>query len=303
MSLYLKYRPSQLNELIGNTDIRSALENALKTPEKSPHAFLLHGPKGCGKTTTARIIANQLGVKGGDLRELDSADFRGIDVIREIRKQAQFRPMEGPRRMWILDEVHQTTKDAQSALLKILEDTPKHVYFALCTTDPQKLLPTVRDRCTQLNVGPLVPRDMASLLKRVVKAEGERLDKNTYKRIIKESDGHPRAALQMLDLVLRVPEERRAEIVLQIAEEQTQSIELCRALLSHKGWKFVSNILNGLKGQDAESIRRHVLGYAQSVLLKEDNELAARVIEEFYEPLYDIGFPGLVYACYAVVKN
>ena len=93
-----------------------------------------------------------LGCRGGDYREIDSADFRGIDTIREIRKQIQYLPIESDCRMWLLDEVHMLTAPAQEALLKALEDTPKHVYFALCTTEPQKLIKTIKGRCTHYTV-------------------------------------------------------------------------------------------------------------------------------------------------------
>lgn len=302
MNLYLKHRPKKLEQVIGNKETVSALQGMLESQD-CPQAFLFTGPKGNGKTTLARIVARRLGCKGQDLREMDSADFRGIDVIREIRKQSQYVPLEGKCRVWIMDEVHQLSKDAQSAMLKMLEDTPKNVYFILCTTDPQKLLPTVRDRCSQFPLKPLTDIEMKKLLKRTVKAEEERLPKKAYQQIIQDSFGHPRTALQILDQVLRVDWEKRIQTAKKSAEEQSESIALCRALIQGEGWKKVSGILRGLKDQDAEAIRRHVLGYTQSVLLNEDNERAGLVLEEFTEPFYDSGFPQLVYACYSVVKN
>ncbi len=303
MSLYLKYRPKTLEDIKGNQEIVSTLQGMLQKPDKMPHSILLHGGTGCGKTTIGRIIAEELGCKGHDLKEVDSADFRGIDTIREIRKQSQFRPLESPCRVWILDECHKLSNDAMNALLKILEDTPKHVYFILCTTDPQKLISTIKGRCSQFQVNPLQERDMLKLLKEVVRAEEENLAKPVYMQIIQDSLGHPRNALQILDQVLRVEAEERLEVAKRSAKEQSESIELCRALIDGSGWKKVSNILQGLKDQDAESIRRHVLGYCQAVLLKGENDRAALVIEEFFEPLYNIGFPGLVYACYSVIKS
>ena len=303
MSLYLKYRPSELEDVRGNDSQVSSLSGMLEKPESCPHSFLLHGPTGCGKTTIARIIAQRLGCVDGDLVEMDTADFRGIDTIREIRKQSQYRPLNSPCRVWILDECHKLTGDAQNALLKILEDTPKHVYFILCTTEPQKLLPTIKGRCSQFQVKPLSDSCMLRLLRHVVKAEEESLVKTVYEQIVQDSLGHPRNALQILDQVLRTDPDKRLEVAKRTAEEQSLSIELCRALLNGNNWSKVSTILNGLKDQEAESIRRHVLGYAQAVLLKSTNDRAAAIIEEFWEPLYNIGFPGLVFACYSVVKN
>lgn len=302
LTLALKYRPTTLDDVMGNRDIIEILKNQLSGKgQPLSRAILLNGPTGCGKTTLARIIASMLGATGADLREIDSADFRGIDTIRDIRRQSGYKPLSSPCRVWILDEVHRTTGDAQSALLKALEDTPRHIYYILCTTDPQKLLPTIRGRCSQFQVQPLTEREMLKLLKGVVKAEGESLDREIYDQITQDSMGHPRNALQILAQVLAVEEGKRFQVAKKTAETQSQTIELCRALLSGAGWKKVADILKGLKGEDAEGIRRAVLGYCQSILLNAENNQAAAVMEEFIRPFYDSGFPQLVLACYSTL--
>ncbi len=298
-SLYLKHRPQSLDEVLGNNNVVDIIRKQVAAT--MPQSVLLHGPTGCGKTTLGRIIAKELGARGGDLREVDSADFRGIDTIRDIRKQSRFKPLEGTCKVWILDEVHRLTGDAQSALLKILEDTPPHVYFILCTTDPQKLLPTIKGRCSQLQVSPLSDREMKILLRRVVKAEGESIPREVYDQITQDSLGHPRNALQILNQVLAVEEDKRLATAKQTAELQSQTIELCRALTQHAPWQKVSGILSGLKEQEPEGIRRAVLGYCQAVLLKSGDASAAAVMEEFTEPFFNSGFAGLVLACYAVI--
>lgn len=303
MTLYKKHRPQKFKEIVGNAGVVESLQKMVSDLETCPHSFLFHGPTGCGKTTLARIVGKELGIKGSDLRELDVADFRGIDVIREIRKQSAFKAIEGKNRMWILDESHKLTNDAQNALLKILEDTPDHVYFILCTTDPQKLIKTIRGRCSQFSVDLLTNKEMQKLLLRVCRAEKVKPQKKWIIQIIKEAKGHPRNALQILDQVIRVSEKNRLKIIKQIALEENQSIELCRALLKNDPWKKIRNILKGLKDQDPESIRRHVLGYAQSVVLNADNERAGLIMEEFLTPTYDAGFAQIVYASYVVSKN
>ena len=298
MNLYLKHRPTDLTQVYGNRDVTAALEGMLADIDTCPHSFLFHGPTGCGKTTLGRIVTTRLNCKGSDFREVDSADFRGIDTVREMRKQSNFKPLESPCRVWLIDECHKMTNDAQNALLKILEDTPPHVYFILCTTEPHKLLKTIRGRCIELAVQPLEDSDMSKLLRSVVKAEEQSIPKVVSDQIIKDSFGLPRNALQILDQVLRVDPDQQLEAATKAAAVESESIELCRALIKGESWHRVSTILVGLKDQEAENIRRHVLGYMQSVLLKGGNDLA-----EFLEPFYNTGFPGLVYACYVVVKH
>lgn len=303
MSLYLKYRPSELSQIKGNTDIVASLEKMLSVPETFPHSVLLHGGSGMGKTSIARIIANRLGCSDSDLVEMNASDKSSIDDVREIIKNSQFLPLTSDCRVWIIDECHRWKDDAQNCLLKILEDTPKKVYFILCTTDPQKLKDTIKNRCQQFQVKPLSDSQMFSLLRKIVKEEGETLEQAVYDQIIQDSFCHPRNALQILEQVLSVAPERRLEMAKQTAEVQSQAIELCRALIKHEKWGAVSKILTGLKGQEEETIRRIVLGYCQAILLKEDNTRAGLIMEEMFNPFYNTGFPGLVYKCYSITKN
>jgi len=301
--LYQRYRPNSLEDMKGNEEIISILTKMVEDLETCPHAILFVGPKGTGKTTLARIIADRLGCKGSDLREIDIADYRGIDSIREIRKNALFMPMEGDCRVWILDEFHRATGDSMSALLKILEDCPKHVYFILCTTEPQKLLATLKDRCSTFQTKPISDSDMFSLLRKVSRAEGQRLEKVVIEQIVQDSMGHPRNALQVLEQVLCVAPEKQLAVASRSAEQQSQMIELCRALINKKRWKEIVVILSGLKeDNDAESIRRAVLGYCQAVLLKGENTQAGVVMECFIPNTYDVGFPGIVFSAYSSIQ-
>jgi DNA polymerase III subunit gamma/tau len=303
MSLYHEYRPTEWDHIFGNETVVEALQGDLKKQKRS-HAFLFHGPTGCGKTTLGRLVAKELGCIGDNLREVDSADFRGIETVREIRRNINYKPTEGDCRVWILDECHQMNNIAQSALLKMLEDTPKHVYFILCTTDPQKLLKTIRGRCSDYKVELLDKQEMYNLLSYVVECEEEELERDVYKQIIIDSQGHPRNALQILDQVLSVAPEKRLRIAERSAELESQTIDLCRSLLKGESWKKISTILSGLKSEDPESVRRSVLGYCQSVLLNGGkNDRAAMIMYEFKDHFYDCGFAGLVFSCYSVVHG
>jgi DNA polymerase-3 subunit gamma/tau len=185
--------------------------------------------------------------------------------------------------------------------LKALEDPQSHVYYILATTEPQKLLPTIRGRCSIFPVSLLDDGNMMKLLRRVVKAEEASINKNLYYKIIEKSQGHPRNALQILESVLSVSDEQRETILQEMEELELDSIELCRALIKGAGWKTVSELLTKLKKEEPESIRRMVLSYCSTVLLKEENIIAASIMEAMIEPFYNTGFPGLVFACFSVV--
>lgn len=304
MSLYLKHRPTELEQVQGNEELKESLEKFLSDPETCPHVFLLHGPTGCGKTTIARIIADRLGCKGSDFQEVDSGQFRGIETSRDIRRNSLYKSTEGSCRVWLIDEVHKATNDAQNALLKSLEDTPSHVYFILCTTEPSKIIAAIRGRCQQYEVKPLTERQMKRLLHGIVREEDEELDSEIYAQIFESSQGFPRNAIQILEQVLSVSEEKRMEIARRKAEEGVESIELCRALLKAEKWQKVAEILKRLKekGVAPEDARRVVIGYCQAILLngKEDMQAGA-VMEQFISPFYDTGFQQLTFACFTVI--
>lgn len=303
MSLYLKHRPKTLSEIVGNREIVTTLKGLLKDKSKLPHTFLFHGSSGCGKTTLARIVATELGCTEQNIVEIDTAQFRGIDTVRDVRKNAYFTPLGGGVRVYIIDEVHKMTGDAQNAFLKILEDTPSHIYFILCTTDPQSLLATIRGRCSAFQVHTLSDDEMILLLTGITEKENETLQEEVIEQIVKSGLGQPRDSIQILEQVLATPAKRRLNMAQQANVVQTESIALCRALIGGKKWLEVSEILQGLKKQEPESIRRVVIGYCSSVLLNKENDKAAFILEQFLEPFYDSGFPQLVYACYAVTKN
>ncbi|MHA1794693.1 MAG: DNA polymerase III subunit [Promethearchaeota archaeon] len=302
MALYHKYRPKSFDEIFGNGETVRALKGMLAQDDK-PHSILFYGPSGCGKTTLARIVASELGCKGSDFTEVDTADFRGIDTIRDIRMKSQYKPLEGEVKVWLLDECHKLSNDAQNALLKILEDTPPHVYFILATTDPQKLIPTIKGRCAQFEVKPLSEKQMKRLLFKVVKSEKEHLERKVYDQIVRDSLGSPRNALQLLDKVLAVEPEYRLKVAEKEAEQQFKTIELCRALLQRKSWKFVSKILKSLQDEDPEGIRRAIMAYMGKILIDGENDLAALVMEEMMTSVYYNGFPGLIFACYSILHD
>ena len=303
MGLYQKHRPQTFEELKGNKNLISTLKGLFKQPEKLPHSFLFVGSTGCGKTTLARIVANELGCTQNNIIEIDTAQFTGIDTVRDIRKSAQFIPLGGGVRVFIIDEVHRMTGDAQNAFLKILEDTPPHIYFILCTTNENSLLGTIRGRCSRFEVSLLSDKEMTDLITEIAEKEGEMLNEEVIEQIVINGLGHPRDTINILEQVLATPEKRRLATAQKSQLLQSEGKELCQALLKGNNWKTINGILKGLKEQDPEGIRRIVLGYMSAVLLNSDNERAGLILECFEEPFYNTNFPGLVSACYKVVKG
>lgn len=302
MSLYQKVRPTSFDDVAGNDETVESLQ-ALTSRENPPHAYLLTGPSGCGKTTLGRIIASSLGVEADDYREVDSADFRGIDTIRDIRHGASFVGLRGSRRAWLLDEVHRLPGLSQDALLKGLEDPPPHAYFILCTTAPESLLETVRGRCSIHRVEPLSERHMVALLHKVATGEGERLPRPLLRAIHEKTDGKPRAAINLLEKVLAADPDARDAVVAAHEAAKEKADGLARALMRRSGWKAVASILAEVSEDDVESVRRSIIGYCSAVLLRGEDDNAMGILDEFIEPFFNSGRSGLIHACYTVCRS
>jgi len=301
--IYKRYRPKQLNRLVGNESTTRSLANMLERGTL-PHTILFHGPSGTGKTTTARILRDRLDCHELDFIELNCSDFRGIDTVRDIARTMTLAPTAGPCRIWLLDECHQLSPQGQHAALKILEDTPNHVYFFLCTTNPEKLLKTIRTRCCEMPFRLLSDPEQSKLIRRVARKEKIDLDERTLDLIVDAAQGSPRTALVILDKISHLEAEDRRQAIEEKLVEENEAIDLCRALMAKRvSWPQITTILRGLT-TDPESTRWAVLGYARSVLLKSRNEQAYRVIQAFEENFYDSKAAGLVRACYeATTQN
>lgn len=142
------WRPAHIDEVFGQDHLKPILKSWIEDPNKIPKSLLLHGPYGDGKTSVARILASCLADKG-DILETNAAEQRGIDDVRQIADSTRFAGFGG-NKVYILDELHELTKNAQSALLKVIEEPPEGIYFILCTTNPSSLQPMIRSRCHKL---------------------------------------------------------------------------------------------------------------------------------------------------------
>ena len=276
MELYRKYRPQSFDEMVGNETTIKSLKKEL---ENGSHVFLFTGNAGCGKTTLARIVAKEVGAGNLSIKEINSAENRGIDTAREVQEQMRYNPSDGDALVWIFDECHQWLAPVQNAFLKAFEDTPEHVYFFLCTTDPQKLIAPLKTRCSIINVKPLTNEEMTYLLKRTARAEKIKMGSEVYERICEIAQGGGRKGLKLLAKVLYLEsDEERLEVLKQGEDNETeQSLELCRALCKNSSLKTLFQLLKETDTSDAEKVRQCVMGYMNSCILKGSvtNEIVA----------------------------
>ena len=301
--LYKKYRPKTFKDVIGQDDaIKSLIDMGKRNA--IPHAILFVGPSGCGKTTLARILKTKLKCSDFDFQEINSAECRGIDEIRKIQQRIGASPLSGKDRcrIWLIDEVHGLTGDAQNAFLKILEDTPKHVYFMLATTDPQKLKKTIITRCTQIKLKLLSIENLIYVLDTVVVRENKPVDIDVLGKIAEVADGSARKALVILHAISGLESVEDQLAAIEASDIKRQAFEICRALMKPKTtWQEMQEIINDIE-EEPESIRWMVLGYCKKVMLgKGNHKRAAIIIEEFREHWYDCKMAGLIISCYNVI--
>lgn len=302
--LYKKHRPKELWEVIGQTTT-TQIDKMLKN-KKFPHASLFAGPSGCGKTTLARIIKDKLNCSDSDFNEVNCADFRGIDFVREIRTSMNLAPLGGSVRVWLIDEAHQLSSQAQNAFLKILEDTPQHVYFILATTEPQKLLKTIRTRCTTFTVQALNFDESETLIKTICQKEEIELEEEVIENLIKLGEGSARQILVLMDSIISIDDPEEQLQLLFKSDTKREAIEICRALFKPKPiWGEVAAVLKSVN-EEPESLRWMILSYANSILMKQKNKngksiRAYEVIDSFKTNFYDSKKAGLTAACFEVV--
>jgi len=200
-SLYRTYRPRTFDELVGQEHVVTALRNALND-DTVGHAYLFSGPRGTGKTTTARILAAELGCGELDVIEQDAASSRKIDEMRDLLAGVALRSAGGGRKVYVLDEAHMLTPQATNALLKTLEEPPDHVVFVLATTEPEKVLPTIRSRTQHYAFRLLTTEEITDHLADLCDKEGVTADREALEVIARRGAGSVRDAISFLDQAL-----------------------------------------------------------------------------------------------------
>ncbi|MCX5678663.1 MAG: DNA polymerase III subunit gamma/tau [Candidatus Omnitrophica bacterium] len=223
-----KYRPRNFEEITGQSHITTTLKNAIEQ-SRVAHAYLFAGPRGVGKTTTARILAKALNCEKGpttkpcnkcascqeitsgsslDILEIDGASNRGIDEIRSLRENAKFMPSKGAFKIYIIDEVHMLSNEAFNALLKTLEEPPPHVKFIFATTHAHKVPPTILSRCQRFDFRRIPTKDILANLKKITKEEKLAVDDEALGLIAKYGDGSMRDAQVILDQIASFTKEK-----------------------------------------------------------------------------------------------
>ena len=199
-ALYRKYRPSSLEELVGQTDAVQLISEQIKNNNLS-HAYLFSGPRGVGKTSLARIIATTIGCDPVfDITEIDAASHNKVDDVRELNDSVNFiASSPGKKRVFILDEVHMLSNAASNAFLKTLEEPPEHVIFILATTEPERVIETIRSRTTQIAFKRIKNTDIITSLEKISKAEKIKLSKDVLEYIANQSDGSLRDAINLFE--------------------------------------------------------------------------------------------------------
>ena len=224
LALYRKYRPSTFSEVIGQEHVTEPLSNALESG-KIHHAYLFSGPRGCGKTSSARIMARSLNCEKGptpnpcgecqsckdlvangpgsiDVIELDAATHGLVDDARDLRDKAFFAPVSSRYKIYIIDEAHQLGPGAANALLKVVEEPPPHVLFIFATTEPEKLISTIRSRTHHYPFRLVPPGILATHLEKVCESEGIKVAKGVIPLVVRASGGSVRDALSVLGQLL-----------------------------------------------------------------------------------------------------
>ncbi len=300
VALYREWRPHKFADIIGQEHITRTLQNALRT-NRIAHAYLFCGPRGTGKTSTAKVLAKTLNCLNGpdvepcnrcenctritegvsmDVLEIDAASNRGIDEIRDLREKVKFAPTEGKSRIYIIDEVHMLTTEAFNALLKTLEEPPAHVIFVLATTEPHKVPLTILSRCQRFDFRRIGISDMISRLATVVNKLGIKAEDETLALLARMAEGGMRDALSLLDQCISfggkeiTVEDINAMLGMVKTEILFKMAECFRNNELSTGLKLVDELVR--QGKDVQQFAKDLTEYFRNLLLIEvckDDEL------------------------------
>jgi DNA polymerase-3 subunit gamma/tau len=297
-----RFRPLTFDEVVGQEHVTSTLANALRRGRVA-HAYLFTGPRGCGKTTMARLMAKALncdegptpspcgqcdsckGIADGtflDVMEIDAASNTGVDNVRELRENAQYQPRAGKKRVFIIDEVHMLSKGAFNALLKTLEEPPEHVHFIFATTEPVRIPRTILSRCQRFDFRLFTLPELADRIRMITSTENLQIADEAVELLASLAEGSMRDALSLLDQAVASTEgELTAEEILELygLVGHEPYLDLNDAILerdARKALDLIDDLVQG--GHDlVEFARALVANFRDLALLRLDPELASRI--------------------------
>ena len=289
LPLHTKFRPTKLDQFAGNTALKEALNRVLEDCDRRPQVYLFSGPSGCGKTTLGRIVASRVGAEEMDVVELDASAERGINEMREMRRDLAMSPLYGPAKLYLLDEAHGLTRDAQNALLKSLEDCRKHSFVVLCSTEPDRLLETVRQRCTHFEVTRLGDNIVYNMLVDVCEAEGFTTSEEILDVIVEKADGIPRNALTLLGITHSVKTADEAALLARTADgSEAQFQELTRAILQNEGLRKIISCYRNMEDRDPIRTRVGIANYCKTIVMTArtpaESDAAGRILQYMCRP-------------------
>ena len=282
--LYRKYRPQDFNDLYGQDNIKTLLKESIKQ-QKLAHAYLFSGPRGTGKTSTAKLFAKTINCENPidgipcnkcnsclnyeespDIIEIDAASNNGVDEIRDLRDNAKILPALSKYKVYIIDEVHMLSQSAWNAFLKILEEPPKHIIFILATTEIQKIPITILSRCQRYNFQKINNNVISENLKRIADLEKIEIDEEAIKYLAELSDGGMRDALSFLDQLSK--------------ENQKITIQLIEKTFGVIGNNDINEIIDALSSQDIDKFNQIIDNYKNKGL--DLNLLINKLIDYLY---------------------
>ena len=295
MSLYRKHRPQQFSDIVGQEHIKTTLANALKQGTFS-HAYVFAGPKGSGKTTTARLLAKALNCSGRDIKdsiepcekcmsctevtkgqsmdvvEIDAASNRGIDEIRDLREKVRFAPTAGKYKVYVIDECHMLTKEAFNALLKTLEEPPAHAVFVLATTELHKVPATILSRAQLFDFKKAKIDEVMSLLESVAKKENIKIEPEALQLVARLAYGAYRDALTLLDQVASIKTDGQitlAQVQAVLGQATEQSVWDLVEALAQKDRSSALKIVNDVytEGKDLAYYIGEVVELLRKIIL------------------------------------
>jgi DNA polymerase III gamma/tau subunit len=289
MSLITRYRPKSWSELIGNDALVDSFVPALRA--RTSHAYLISGPSGCGKTTIARLAAQELKAEDNTL-EIDAATHNGVEDMRELADSLNYKPMRGGYRCIIIDECQAITAQAWRALLKSVEEPPDWCFWFFCTTELNKVPINLRNRCLSYQVRPLTNNQLRKLLETVRQTEGVNINEAVINLCVTEAEGSPRRALTFLaQMSEQTTIEEARELIRNEPAEPDAIIQLARLLFERANWRRVRPVLESLKDENPETVRRIIEAYFTKVVLGNENENVVGnmvyLLDLFSQPIYN----------------